>query len=264
MTLDRFINFTPKENAEKVSRLIGILSELGIECARTVEERVDLQFDALRSLQESLGDDETFLKLVTANAVVSYQLSGKGEDWWWEFSRYFSANPPSGEIWRAYEAFLPASRTNRRLAGGKIARLKKLEPFLRALTPRDLERYYFGGMVELRNDLAGALGSSKTAKTIVFAVKMFGYAGRITFGEFVPYPMEIEIPEDVRIKAYTKVFTSEKPSLFWNRVAEKTGISPLHIDSILWPVLGGKAEVLERLKKHCGERAEKILELRDL
>ncbi len=92
----------------------------------------------------------------------------------------------------------------------------------------------------LRNDIAEALGSPKTAKTVVFAVKMFGYAGRIAFGgEFVPYPMEIDIPEDVRIKAYTERITNEPPVSFWRRVAEETGIPPLHIDSILWPVLGG-------------------------
>lgn len=115
----------------------------------------------------------------------------------------------------------------------------------------------------LRNDIAEALGSPKTAKTVVFAVKMFGYAGRIAFGEFVPYPMEIDIPEDVRIKAYTERITNEPPVSFWRRVAEETGIPPLHIDSILWPVLGGKREVMERLKKVC-EKWELVLELGSL
>ncbi|MDV3103677.1 N-glycosylase/DNA lyase [Thermococcus waiotapuensis] len=264
MTLDNFIKFTPKEEEAKVSRLIETLSGLGIECAKTIEERVDLQFDALKNLRENLGDNELFLKLVVANSVVSYQLSGKGEDWWWEFSAYFSENPSGEGIARAYARFLPNSRTNRRLTAGKVKRLQKLEPFLAQLTLEDLQYYYFNGMERLRDDLAKAMNAGRDAKTIVFAVKMFGYAGRITFGEFVPYPMSIEIPEDVRIKAYTKRFTSGPPVNFWNKIAEKTGIPPLHIDSILWPVLGGKREVVERLKKHCGEKAEKVLMLRDL
>ncbi|MCD6139921.1 MAG: N-glycosylase/DNA lyase, partial [Thermococcus sp.] len=58
--------------------------ELGIECARIIEEKVDLQFLALKNLHKNLGDDELFIKLVIANSIVSYQLSGKGEQWWLE------------------------------------------------------------------------------------------------------------------------------------------------------------------------------------
>ncbi|WP_456365718.1 N-glycosylase/DNA lyase [Thermococcus sp.] len=264
MSLDRFIRVKYREDDEKVERLTGILRELGVGCARRIEERVDLQFDALRSLRKKLGDDETFLKLVVANSIVSYQLSGKGEDWWWEFSRWFSKGLCGRGIAEAYARFLPNSRTNRRLTAGKLRRLEKLEPLLKELTIEDLKAYYFGGMTRLREDLATALGSSKSAKTVVFAVKMFGYAGRIAFGEFIPYPMGIEIPADVRINAYTKHLTNEPPVSFWNRVAEETGVPPLHIDSILWPVLGGKDEVVERLRKYCGENAGKVLELRDL
>ncbi|AMQ17746.1 N-glycosylase/DNA lyase [Thermococcus peptonophilus] len=263
MSLERFVKIKYRTNEEKAGKLIEGLKELGIECARTIEERVDLQFDALNHLHENLNDDETFIKLVIANSIVSYQLSGKGEDWWWEFSNYFSQNPPGESIVGAYSKFLPSSRTNRRLVAGKIKRLEKLEPFLNSLTLQELRRYYFEDMVGLRNDIAEVLGSPKTAKTVVFAVKMFGYAGRIAFGDFVPYPMEIDIPEDVRIKAYTERITNEPPVSFWRKVAEETGIPPLHIDSILWPVLGGKREVMERLKKVC-EKWGQVLELGNL
>ncbi len=264
MTLEKYVKIHYRTNEGKVEKVKEILRELGVECARIIEEKVDLQFDALKSLHRNLRDDELFIKLVIANSIVSYQLSGKGEDWWWEFSRYFSSHPPGEGIVEAYSKFLPASRTNRRLVDGKLSRLKKLEPFLDSLNIDDLRDYYFSGMVKLRGELAGALGSRKSAKTIVFAVKMFGYAGRIAFGEFVPYPMEIEIPEDVRIKAYTKRITNEPAVSFWGRVSNETGVPPLHIDSILWPVLGGKDEVVERLRTHCGENAGRVLELRDL
>lgn len=264
MTLDRFIRVKYREDSEKVGRLVEILSELGLNCARLIEDMVDLQFEALRNLHENLENDELFIKLVIANSLVSYQLSGKGEDWWWEFSRHFSANPPREGIADAYSRFLPESRTNRRLVTGKVGRLKRVELFLNSLSLDDLRDYYFDGMERLRDDLARILNSRKSAKTIVFAVKMFGYAGRIALGEFVPYPMAIEIPDDVRINAYTRRFTNEPPVCFWSRIAEKTGVPPLHIDSILWPVLGGRTEAVERLKKYCREKAEKILELRDL
>jgi len=263
VTLDSFIRVKYRENAEKINRLVEILKELGLDCARTIEERVDLQFDALKNLHEKLENDELFIKLVIANSLVSYQLTGKGEDWWWEFSRYFSENPPGESIAKAYAGFLPSSKTNRRLVSGKIKRIEKVEPFLNSLSLDDLRSYYFNGMEKLRDELAKALNSKRSAKTIVFAVKMFGYAGRIAFGEFVPYPMTIEIPDDLRISTYTKRFTNEPLVSFWNRIAEMTGIPPLHIDSILWPVLGGKAKVIERLRENC-PKAKLVFELREL
>jgi DNA-(apurinic or apyrimidinic site) lyase len=264
MTLEKYVKIHYRADVDKVEKIKEVLRELGVKCARIIEEKVDLQFDALRNLHENLQDNELFLKLVVANSIVSYQLSGKGENWWWEFSRYFSSHPLEGSIVSAYSEFLPASRTNHRLVAGKMSRLKKLEPFLDSLSIDDLKDYYFGGMAKLREGLAVALGSKRSAKTIVFAVKMFGYAGRIVFGEFVPYPMEIEIPEDVRIKAYTERITNEPPVSFWNEVSKETGVPPLHIDSILWPALGGNERVVERLRQHCGERAKLVLELTEL
>lgn len=262
MTLDRFITVKHKENKPKIERLKEILRELGVECARIIEEKVDLQFSALEHLHRNLKNDELFLKLVIANATVSYQLTATGEEWWWEFARYFSSNRPEEGIANAYSRFLPASQTNRRLTAAKLKRLEKLEPFLIKLKPEDLKNYYYS-MTSLRDDLAETLNSRRNAKTIVFAVKMFGYAGRVAFKDFIPYPMEIEIPDDVRIHAYTKRFTNEPPTSFWSRIAKEVEIPPLHIDSILWPVLGKHAEVKKRLKKYC-PRAELIFELASL
>ncbi|NJE77484.1 N-glycosylase/DNA lyase, partial [Thermococcus sp. ES12] len=46
-------------------------------------------------------------------------------------------------------------------------------------------------------------------------------------------------------------------------ISKEVGIPPLHIDSILWPVLGGEEEVKKRLKEHC-EKAELVLRLSSL
>ena len=240
----------------KVEALKSILKELGIECARTIEEKVDLQFSALENLHENLNNDELFLKLVIANSIVSYQLSDKGENWWWEFSNYFSKNPLAGSIVKAYSEFLPRSKSNRRLIQSKLNRLKKLEPFLNSLTIEDLIKYH----LRFRDHLAKVMNAKEDAKTIVFAVKMFGYASRIAFGEFIPYPMEIDIPKDFRIENYTKRFVNKNSITFWREVSKEVEIPPLHIDSILWPVLGGDKRVMEKLKKHC-EKYELILEL---
>ena len=242
----------------KVEALKSILKELGIECARTIEEKVDLQFSALENLHKNLND-ELFLKLVIANSIVSYQLSDKGENWWWEFSNYFSKNPLAGSIVKAYSEFLPRSKSNRRLIQSKLNRLKKMEPFLNSLTIEDLIKYH-QNMLGFRDHLAKVMNAKEDAKTIVFAVKMFGYASRIAFGEFIPYPMEIDIPKDFRIENYTKRFANRNPITFWREVSKEVEIPPLHIDSILWPVLGGDKRVIEKLKKHCG-KYELVLEL---
>ncbi|NPA47998.1 MAG: N-glycosylase/DNA lyase [Thermococci archaeon] len=263
--LDEYLNLnrsrsrapTLKGRAELVA---GIVGELGVECARVIEEKVDLQFRAIKRLHRAV-DTGTFLKLVIANSVVSYQLTGKGEDWWEEFSSYFSERAKRDvSIADEYERFLPASRTNRRLVSVKVKRLRRMEQFLNELSLDELRRFYFSGMEELRDAIASSLGARKDSKTVVFAVKMFGYAGRIAFGRFVPYPMGIPIPADSRIIRYTAKLTDEPPAEFWNRIAEVTGVPPLHIDSILWPVLGRKAEVIERLKAACGPERYGMIE----
>ena len=74
------------------SRIIEILKGIGIEGAKYIEENIDPQFQAVNYLYEHVDDDK-FVPLVVANAIVSYQLSGKGEEWWWEFAKWFSSRP---------------------------------------------------------------------------------------------------------------------------------------------------------------------------
>ena len=37
---------------------------------------------------------------------------------------------------------------------------------------------------------------------------------------------------------YTKLYEDQDPIKFWNEISKITKIPPLHIDSIIWPVLG--------------------------
>jgi len=262
MSLDRFIGIKPKEDEGKIEVLKNLLKDIGIEGARIIEERVDQQFKALEYLHKNLQNNELFIKLVIANALVSYQLSSTGENWWWEFSKYFSKKRKIS-IYQAYKEFLPSSKTNKRLVNVKLSRLEKVNSFLEGLTLDELKAYY-QNMLKLNLDLANILNADKSAKTIVFAVKMFGYASRIVFDEFISYPMEIAIPKDVRISNYTKRFTSEDPTGFWNRIAKEVKIPPLHIDSILWTALGRDERVKRDLKIYLGEKAERVLKLVNL
>ncbi|AEF96815.1 N-glycosylase/DNA lyase [Methanotorris igneus] len=247
---------------EKIEELKSILKELGIDTAKELEENVDLQYLYLKNLQKNLKDDELFIKLVILNALVSYQLSSTGELWWKEFSNYWSEIEIKDDIFKEYKDFLVNCKGNRRLLNAKMKRIDKIEPFLKNLGIGDIKKYY-KNMNVFRNHLANQLKTKKESKTIVFTVKMFGYASRISFNKFIPYPMEIEIPKDSRIEKYTRKFTNEEPIKFWKKIGREINLPPLHIDSILWPVLGKSHEVRELLKKHC-KKSDLIFKLVEL
>ncbi len=249
-------------NNNKVNKLKNILTKLGVESAKTIEENVDLQYYYLKNLYKRLKNDELFLKLVILNSIVSYQLTTTGENWWREFSEYnwntfFNFNKfvsismdnqtiDSDEIINNYISFLNNSKGNKRLLKIKMKRINKLGPLLNELDINKL-KYYYMNMVLLRQDIAKQLNTKPNSKTVVFTVKMFGYASRIVFKEFIAYPYEIEIPKDSRIEKYTKKFTEKNVLEFWNNISKDTKIPPLHIDSILWSALGNSSEVKSRL-----------------
>lgn len=227
------------------------VNAIGIEGAKFIEENIDPQFQAIEYLHKHV-ESEVFIPLVVANALVSYQLSGKGEDWWWESAKWFSESGVE-EISTAYEEFLPRSRTNRRIVGAKIRRLRKIEGFLQEMDPKTL----YEDMVWLWDEISRALGSPPRTKTVVFAVKMFGYAMRAAYGEFRPYPFEIPIPVDSRIKK----LGGGDPIRFWDQVAKETKVPPLHIDSILWPALGGDSKIHRKIERSLGRDGRKLIQL---
>ncbi len=69
---------------------------------------------------------------------------------------------------------------------------------------------------------------------------MYGYAVRIVINDFVAYPMDIVIPLDSRLRAiYRKQFpdTIDNDSIiinYYQKLAEKYGIAPLHLDAAIW------------------------------
>lgn len=230
----------------KLNKLKSVIKSLGIESARLIEEKIDLQYIYLKNLKERLEDDELFLKLIILNALVSYQLSTTGENWWREFSEYPWEDMP-GDILEEYVKFLLNSKGNRRFLEGKIKRIYKLKYFLNTLSLESFRNYY-KDMEIFRKSVAKVLNTKGYSKTVVFAVKIFGYGSRIVFKKFIPYPFTIEIPKDSRIERYTAKFAEEDVLKFWNKIALESGVPPLHIDSLLWPALGNWKVVKESLK----------------
>jgi len=219
-------------------RLIEVIKEVGIEGARYIEENIDLQYYYIKKLYEKIGDEENLVRLVILNSLSSYQLSSRAEEWWREFSEYFSNNKPK-DVLNDYIEFLKKSRTNRRFINRKIDRMIKVRNFIKNLSLDRIYEYY-NDMLKLKADLDKSLGVKKYYKTVVFSVKMFGYSCRIIFNKFIAYPFEIDIPLDNRMIKFTRRFTNKNFLEFWREVSIKSNVPPLHIDSIFWPFLGNR------------------------
>jgi DNA-(apurinic or apyrimidinic site) lyase len=226
-------------------KLLEVLKEFSPEEVFLIES-LDPQYEALKKLHSSLGDNELFLKLVLVNALMSYQLPMRGERYWENFSRYFSENPSLD----GFEDFI--KKYNNRFLNGKLKRLQKVLKVIKPLTKKELIEFCQNPK-RLLEYLSTSLRQDKTAKTLVFAVKMFIYACRIATSKPIKAPFDIEIPLDVRLKKIS-------PELeFWRKLSEELGIPPLHLDAVVWLSLGGDKKFLENLPE---ELKEKILKLR--
>jgi len=246
----------------KINMLKCVIRSLGIESARTIEEKIDLQYSYLRHLKERLNNNVLFLKLIILNALVSYQLSTTGENWWREFSEY-PWEDISGSILEEYVGFLSNSKGNRRFLEGKIKRIYRLKSLLNTLSFEKFKNYY-NNMETFRNSIAKILNTKGSSKTVVFTVKIFGYGGRMVFNKFIPYPYSVEIPKDSRIEKYSTKFTKGDVLKFWNEVARDSRVPPLHIDSLLWPALGNWEKVKKPLKSLDTDIYQKVKMLIEL
>ncbi len=115
---------------------------------------------------------------------------------------------------------------------------------------------YHRDMSRLARDIASTLGTDPTSKTVTFAVKTFGYAAREITGEFVPYPFDVPIPVDSRIRRLTEAITDEDPRRFWDRAAREADLPPLHLDTLLWLSSSPHEAVLEELERCTPEVGE--------
>lgn len=76
-------------------RIASLLRGLGINWVRGGFEERDPQYLTVARLCRGFGHDvEVALRLTILNALVSYQLAGKGEDHWNYFANYFIGNKP--------------------------------------------------------------------------------------------------------------------------------------------------------------------------
>ena len=238
---------------EKINELVAILERFQISEVLEIEQKYDEQYKALQFLFEGFRDRKKFCLLVLLNALVCYQLSGTGERYWWEFAKHFrkkKVEDPIGEL----KNFLRVSRFNRRLLEVKLKRLTRLRKLLPKLYTEIGENRI--NYEKLRGLIARSLNAKPTSKTVVFSMKMLNYACRITKREGSPLPMALNMPVDLRIREISnKLGVNEKIEDFWDNMAEKVGIPPLHIDSLLWITCGLIKNKVEIKNKKLSELA---------
>lgn len=207
-------------------------------------EESDLQFIAIKNMYNTLENKDLYLTFIVINSIVCYQLSSTWEKYWQEWSEkvckyienldFLSEIDYKILIMDFFRDFLPNSKWNKRFVNIKLGRIKKILPFLDKFIWN--EKYYYENMVTLRDKLANIMNQKKTAKTIVFAVKMFSYGARVYFNKLIYFPKEISIPIDSRItNLYEKYkWDYENIENFYNDLSNKLNIPPLHLDAILW------------------------------
>lgn len=224
-----------------MQKLYDKIKHFTIEDAIKTEES-DRQYIALKNLYENILDKDLYLPLIISNSIICYQLSWKWEDYWEEFSEYFSNLSPLGgkypkgdrgiieKLWN----FIKNSKNNKRFVDTKIKRLEKLRLFIEKYI--DNQEYYYENMLVLRDELAKTMKQKIDAKTIVFAVKMFWYGARNYFDKLNYYPEELTIPIDSRLeKMFEKYNIShEKENEFYLELSKKLKIPELHLDALVW------------------------------
>lgn len=229
-----------------------ILENIDLDTIRQIEETEDLQFIKMKEcwsflLEKSILKEKLenlFLFVIIANALITYQLSWTWENWWQEYYQFLWQKLSSLEeipsfdfVIFFYDELFDVCKYNRRLQKIKKQRIQKLKIFFE--TENTLMDYKLD-MFSLNNVIAKTMSQSSSAKTIVFAVKMYWYAVRVILSEFYSYPMDIWVPVDSRlIKLYEKInnkkTTSSKQVADWfEEISRQLSIPPLHLDSLCW------------------------------
>ncbi len=223
--------------------LESFISNYNLEDIKQIEETQDKQFLVLQRASKFFENKPLFVFLVIQNALLSYQLSSTGENRWKEFAKYSVKNQNSidkNNLLDWWTEFLVTCKWNRRLVNMKLKRLKKTIILYNEFSSIKKIKYYYNNMRQLNLLLANEMKQKDIAKTIVFAVKMYGYVSRIIFGEFISCPMNISIPIDSRITKIYEIETKHKGATnkqieeYFIKLSKKYKIPPLHLDSLLW------------------------------
>ena len=240
------------ERVETLSELIG---KLGLETIYFIEEK-DKQLEAMRQLYAGTGHVGYVCLLAVSNALISYRLSVKGEEYWLTFSKELSKTKPSlNNALENIVRFLRKHRLNVVNLSQKTNRLKKLYSTNVVHVIFNNPEIYAKNIVSLWKDIGRVLHANPRSKTIVFSIKMFYYAYYASTGSRIKLPMEIPLPVDFRISTITltsglmrfrqPITLADKVKLLlsrysdvvreiWSKISIKSNIPPLNLDALIW------------------------------
>ena len=248
--------FFVKVNSDRIKRIAELLSPH--KNLLEILYRRDPQYIAVQGLLRARKCEETCI-LVLLNALVSYQLNMPGEQYWLNFARHFSENT-GRDLYSLFENFLRTHSS--RMLSWKLSRVKKL---LSSELILELQRdpfKYCRNTAELARKLASILKTRDLSKTVLFAVKMYGYVCDLCGVK--PEYIDLKIPLDFRnalialascivsikgvnvaganIYKYAKLLTSQKYSnLVQSALSElcrELKISCIHLDTFTWLFTG--------------------------
>ena len=252
---------------EEVKRALSILSKYVDEI-----EQKDPQYLWISKVAEKHGIKA--LPVVVGNALVSYRLSGTGEQYWEEFGRFFLSHEPTIEN---LIKFIRLSKYNKAMKEQKVKRIERVKAVLERLDKRHSD------LNLLREELKRALNAKGTEKTLVFALKMAYYLFK-ALG--LPVKGDVELPIDSRIATVTcaselldasveEIMGKKRDEAIriWRELANEVGLKSLHLDALLWlPARGlrkalckgldvGKEVVRKNLEEYGIREAEEVAEL---
>jgi len=222
----------------QLRRVIDVFRRLGLEAILNLEKK-DPQYVSVCNVVKRHGE-EVGATLAMLNALISYRLAGKGEEHWQNFGRYFSQR----KIVDVCKDFLTYLETSPYLRIGVETRKRRILKICRY-------RPNLENLINTLKEISELLNADPSQKTIVFSVKILNYAYMCSRGVERPVPFEIPIPVDFRVAHLTwcaglvdmppteAMRRQREVQAVWSRVAQESGVPPLHIDTVLW--LAGRA-----------------------
>ena len=225
--------------------LEDFLKEYDIKKAKELEH-LDPQFLALQNCRNNIEnkDENLFLYLVIQCSIVSYQIAWSGELWRTEFGEKVQKdwnillsirNKNESNTERRFN-FLKTSKNNKRIYNIKKSRIEKLNKVLQ--NEKNFSKCH-NDLKKLNRILAKTIWTKIYSKTIVFAIKMFGYAYTIISWKEINYPNNINIPVDSRLKKIYSLNTDKETTNeieiceYFNKLSQNFNIPPLDLDTIL-------------------------------
>ncbi|MCD6301450.1 MAG: N-glycosylase/DNA lyase [Staphylothermus sp.] len=270
------------DRAVYLGRLLGEFSDL----IDLLEEN-DPQYISVKSIIKHIGTGLGVAAII-ANALISYQLTSKGEIYWSMFGKWIMDKSPKDidELRKTHKEFLLKTKHNVFSLKNKLKRLEKFygsplakEPFMNPFK-------YCSNIDSLVYLLSKLFQVDPSSKTMVFAGKIYYYACKSNGKEIRG---DIVIPVDRRnslltitsciIKTRSKDIRKNIEDLMkpncrsivveaWKIVSIVSSIPIYRLDSLTWLITGilqangyDPLSSYEHICKHLGYCNEKLKEL---